>query len=244
MGNSSNLISLRNVFLTYKAEVEVTALRDISLDVGRGEMIALVGASGSGKSTLLALLGLLLRPTAGEYFLDGRPTRDLSEGELCHLRNRRLGFIFQHHLLLPELTALDNVAITQVLNGKDSWKHARDKAGKLLDALGLGHRMNHHARALSGGEQQRVAIARALVNNPDLILADEPTGNLDSENSRRLLAIFRSLFGRGDYTLIVATHSPTVARICPRRLVIKDGLIHEERDGAVPQAAQAQAETV
>ncbi|MBI4872811.1 MAG: ABC transporter ATP-binding protein [Candidatus Riflebacteria bacterium] len=228
MGKSSTLISLRNVFLTYRSEVEVTALREVNVDIGRGEMVALVGASGSGKSSLLALLGLLLQPTSGEYYFDGRTTTGLSESELCHLRNRRVGFIFQHHLLLPELTALENVAINQVLSGKDGWRRAREKAGKLLEALGLGHRLAHHARQLSGGEQQRVAIARALINNPDLILADEPTGNLDSENSRRLLAIFRSLFGRGDYTLVVATHSPTVARICPRTLVIKDGALRDE----------------
>ncbi|MBI2943337.1 MAG: ABC transporter ATP-binding protein [Candidatus Wallbacteria bacterium] len=232
------LLSLRNASLTYPSEVAVTALREVNLDINRGEMIALVGASGSGKSTLLAILGLLKRPSDGEYYFDGRPTRHLSEGELCHLRNRRIGFIFQHHLLLPELTALENVALNQILTGRDSWKNAREKAAKLLSALGLENRLDHHARQLSGGEQQRVAVARALINNPDLILADEPTGNLDSENSRRLLAIFRSLFGKGDYTLIIATHSQQVARICPRLLVIRDGVVSDESQ---PRLALARA---
>lgn len=235
------LLSLRNVSLTYPAEVAVTALREVSLDIDRGEMIALIGASGSGKSTLLAILGLLARPTAGEYYFDGRTTSGLSEGETCHLRNRRIGFIFQHHLLLPELTALENVALAQVLTQKETWKSARAKAAQLLDALGLSHRMEHHARQLSGGEQQRVAIARALINNPDLILADEPTGNLDSENSRRLLAIFRSLFGRGEYALIMATHSAAVAKICPRKLVIRDGVVTDESAGNQPPLALARA---
>ncbi len=222
------LISLRNLSLTYSAEVQVDALQAVDLDIDRGEMLALVGASGSGKSTLLSLLGLLKQPTGGEYYFDGQDTRTLSEDETCRLRNRSIGFIFQHHLLLPELTALENVAIAQVLSGKDSWGNALKKAAKLLDALEMSHRVNHHARQMSGGEQQRVAIARALINNPAVILADEPTGNLDSENSRRLLAIFRSLFGKGDYTLIVATHSPAVARICPRKLVIRDGVVTTE----------------
>lgn len=229
--DSLSLISLRDLSFDYRGGVAVHALRDVNLEVRSGEMIALLGASGSGKSTLLSLLGLLRRPTQGEYYLQGRPTSRQSETELAALRNSRIGFIFQHHFLLPELTSVENVALNQVIGSHASWDEAKDKSARLLTALGLEHRLHHTSRQLSGGEQQRVAVARALINNPDLILADEPTGNLDSVNSRRILSIFRSLFGKRSYTLVIATHSPAVARICPRRLYIRDGnLVDDETD--------------
>jgi ABC-type lipoprotein export system ATPase subunit len=222
------IIFARGLSYTYRAAVEVTALREVDLAVEPGEMISLMGNSGSGKTTLLSILGLLQRPTGGTYHFLDQAVEAVGEEAAARIRNLSIGFIFQHHLLLPELKAWENVALNAVLSGQRSWDKARERAMKLLEVLGLSDRAVHYPRQLSGGEQQRVAIARALVNNPDLILADEPTGNLDSDNSRRIMGIFRALHAKGNHTLIIATHNPDVAHICPRRIALADGRIVED----------------
>ena len=240
------IISAKGLSYVYHTAVEVNALRAVDLDVMPGEMISLMGNSGSGKTTLLSILGLLQRPTGGTYrFLD-QPVEQVSDDRASAIRNISIGFVFQHHLLLPELCAWENVALNAVLAGQRTWDKARERAMKLLEVLGLTERATHYPRQLSGGEQQRVAIARALVNNPDMILADEPTGNLDTDNSKRIMGIFRALHAKGNHTLIIATHNPDVAQICPRRIALADGRIIEDirvnvgtRPGPPREQAQA-----
>jgi putative ABC transport system ATP-binding protein len=234
------IIESKGLGYTYNAAVEVNALREVNFAVQPGEMISLMGNSGSGKTTLLSILGLLQRPTSGTYHFLGEPVENVTEEKAARIRNMSIGFIFQHHLLLPELTAWENVALNAVLSGQRAWGKARERAMKLLEVLGLAERAQHYPRQMSGGEQQRVAIARALVNNPDLILADEPTGNLDSDNSRKIMGIFRALHAKGNHTLIIATHNPDVAHVCPRRIVLADGkLVQDQRVEVPPREAQA-----
>jgi putative ABC transport system ATP-binding protein len=238
------VIEARALEFRFTAGVEVSVLRGVDLVVQPGEMVSLMGDSGSGKTTLLSILGLLQRPTGGRYSFLGQGVESLSEAKMAVMRNLSIGFVFQHHLLLPELAAWENVALNAVIAGQRSWSKARERALKLLEVLGLAERATHFPRQLSGGEQQRVAIARALVNNPDLILADEPTGNLDSDNSRRTLGIFRALHSKGQHTLIIATHNPAIAQMCPRQLVIRDGVIAQDvrtATPATPPAARAEA---
>jgi ABC-type lipoprotein export system ATPase subunit len=222
------IVRTRGLSFTYRAAVEVSALRGVDLEIEPGEMVSLMGASGSGKTTLLSILGVLLRPTSGTYEFLGESVEGVDEDRASRIRNLSIGFIFQHHLLLPELAAWENVALNSVLSGQRSWAKARERARKLLEVLGLAGRMGHYPRQLSGGEQQRVAIARALINNPDMILADEPTGNLDSENSKKIMGIFRALHAKGNHTLLIATHNPVIAQACPRRIVISDGQVVED----------------
>jgi len=195
-------------------------LSDVSLSIKPGEAIALQGASGSGKSTLLSLLGLLNRPKEGQLRLFGEDTARWDEDQRCLVRATRLGFVFQHHFLLPELTALENVGLAQRIVSK-----ADDRPRLLLERLGLGAKLCSFPRELSGGEQQRVALARAVVNSPSLILADEPTGNLDSLSGARVLELLEEQRSELSSTLIIATHSDEVAQCCTRRLVLCDGRI-------------------
>ena len=233
------IVRARKLTFTYKAAIEVSALKAVDLDISSGEMVSLMGASGSGKTTLLSILGMLLKPTAGSYEFLGEPVERVDEERAARIRNLSIGFIFQHHLLLPELSAWENVALNAVLSGQRTWAKARDRSRKLLEVLGLAGRMSHYPRQLSGGEQQRVAIARALINNPDMILADEPTGNLDTENSRKIMGIFRALHAKGNHTLIIATHNPMVAEACPRRIEISDGqVVQDVRSDYEPAQAE------
>jgi putative ABC transport system ATP-binding protein len=220
-------VELRDIQKTYYLdEVEVPVLRGITLSVRRGEMLALTGASGSGKSTLMNIVGCLDRPSAGEYWLDGQEVASLSAERRALIRNRQIGFVFQAFNLLPRTSALDNVAMPLAYTASHlSERGKRDRARQVLDKVGLGDRLSHHPGQLSGGQQQRVAIARALVNNPPLLFADEPTGNLDSRTSKEILSMFQQLNRDDGITIILVTHEPDVARYARRVVHLRDGLI-------------------
>jgi putative ABC transport system ATP-binding protein len=205
----------------------VHALDGVDLEVRHGELLAVIGASGSGKSTLMNILGCLDRPTEGRYFLAGRDVSRLSDNQLAAVRNRQIGFVFQTFNLLSRTTALENVEVPLLYGGM---AHAKAKAREALERMGLADRLTHHPNQLSGGQRQRVAIARALVNGPSIILADEPTGNLDSKTTEEILDLFLDLHRQG-VTLIIVTHEIEIAVRCPRRIHMRDGkIISEERD--------------
>jgi putative ABC transport system ATP-binding protein len=208
--------------------VEVHALRGVSFRVDHGEHVSIVGSSGSGKSTLLNLLGALDRPTSGHVRYDGRDVRELTDTELAELRNLRIGFVFQSFQLLPRLTALDNVQLPLVYR-PGSRKDRKARALAALDAVGLGDRVDHRPSELSGGQQQRVAIARALVTDPALLLADEPTGNLDSRTGEEIMALLEQLHAEQGTALVVITHEAEVAARAQRRIELRDGLVVAER---------------
>ena len=218
------LIELRDVTREYHmGDVEVRALRGVTLDIEAGEFVAIMGTSGSGKSTLMNTLGCLDRPTAGHYRLDGREVSTLGRDELADIRNRTLGFVFQNFNLLARTSALENVELPLLYAGVPAAeRHAR--AAAALERVGLGKRLDHTPSQLSGGQQQRVAIARALVGEPRVILADEPTGNLDSATSVEVMALLQSL-GRAGITVILVTHEPDIAEYAARNIVMKDGQV-------------------
>src|SRR5439155_8081450 len=218
--------------------IDVPVLKGVSLAIARGEMVALMGASGSGKTTLINLLGFLDRPTSGRHGLDGRDVTQLGEVERAWLRSREIGFVFQNFNLLPRLTALENVMMPFVYGSHDfSERACRARARQLLERVGLGDRLDHEPARLSGGEQQRVAIARALINRCSLLIADEPTGNLDSKTGEDLLALFRQLNLEDGLTIVLVTHDPTVAAHAVPILRIRDGLVFDDegpRDRSKP----------
>jgi putative ABC transport system ATP-binding protein len=221
MTNSEPIIRVRGLRKTYQSgDVPVHALRGVDLDVKRGEFLAVIGPSGSGKTTLFHILGGLAPPTAGEVAIDGQELREMSESARTEMRQRKIGFVFQKYNLLPTLTADDNIAIAQSLAGVKERPRGFEQ---VLKQLGIHNRLDHRPRALSGGEQQRVAIARALVNQPVILLADEPTGNLDTENSQMVLDILRQLNkGLGQTTLMI-THNPEAAAFADRTVSMRDG---------------------
>ncbi len=202
---------------------EVAALAGIDLNIAKGEFAALMGPSGSGKSTLMNILGCLDRPTVGSYKLDGQEVATLSDDELAVTRNRRIGFVFQNFNLLSRISAADNVALPLIYAGVGR-KEREEKAKKILEAVGLGDRAEHQPNELSGGQRQRVAIARALVNDPHIIMADEPTGNLDTKSTKEIMEIFEGLHQEGR-TIILVTHEPDIAACASRQLLVRDGLI-------------------
>lgn len=223
----SCVISIRNLKKTYvMGSQTVHALKDINLDVNANEYIALMGPSGSGKSTLMNLLGCLDTPTAGSYVLNNRNVSELDDSELAEVRNSDIGFVFQTFNLLPRLSSQENVALPLVYSGM-SKKKRMQRAADVLDSVGLGDRIDHKPNELSGGQRQRVAIARALVNNPSIILADEPTGNLDTKTSVEIMEIFEKLHASGN-TIIVVTHEPDIAQHCHRIVRLRDGLVESD----------------
>ena len=228
VGNDA-VVRLENVHKTYHTgEVEVLAVRGVSLEIRRGEFVAFMGSSGSGKSTLMNMLGCLDRPSEGRYLLDGLDVSGLDRDRLADIRNRKLGFVFQSFNLLPRTSALENVELP-LLYGEHRLTNMqlREKAGKVLAAVGLAGREDHHPSQLSGGQQQRVAIARALINDPEVVLADEPTGNLDSRTSVEIMDIFQKLNDRG-ITIVMVTHESDIAAYAKRNIVMRDGLVQSD----------------
>jgi putative ABC transport system ATP-binding protein len=218
------MIELKNASKKYKqGQQEIHALHDISLIIGKGEFLSVMGASGSGKSTLLNLIGGLDQPSHGEIFIDGRPLHGISDNELTLIRRRRVGFIFQFFNLLPILTAVENVSLPLLLEGTP-FPQIRPKALELLEKMGLGARVEHRPEQLSGGEMQRVAIARALITNPAVLLADEPTGNLDSHTSEEIFMLLKSLHDQGQ-TIVMVTHDSRAAAYGSRIITLKDGAL-------------------
>jgi len=230
MNNSSGAaVRLDDVRKTYQTgEVEVQAVRGVSIEIGRGEFVALMGSSGSGKSTLMNIIGCLDRPTAGRYFLDGEDVSSLSRDDLADVRNRKLGFVFQNFNLLARTSALENVELPLLYsNVALTSVQLREKAEEVLAAVGLEGRGDHTPSQLSGGQQQRVAIARALINDPEVLLADEPTGNLDSRTSVEVMGIFQGLNDKG-ITIIMVTHEADIASYARRNIVMKDGVVRND----------------
>jgi putative ABC transport system ATP-binding protein len=221
---SEPIISVRDLRKTFRVgEVDVHALRGVNLEVRRGEFLSIIGHSGSGKSTLFNVIGGLTPPTAGNVVIDGKDLRAMSESDRTNLRKQSIGFVFQKYNLLPTLTAHDNIALARSMAGKSL--DLDDSFQAVLTLLGIAHRLHHKPRALSGGEQQRVAIARAVVNHPAILLADEPTGNLDTENSENVLALLRDLNERLGQTILMITHNPEAAAFGHRTARMKDGVI-------------------
>ena len=223
------LVEVRHVSKIYRlGEEEIRALDDVSLDIESGEFISIIGPSGSGKSTLMHILGCLDTPTAGTVKLDGVMIQDASPRQLAALRNQKIGFVFQFFNLLPKLNVVQNVELPMIYSGVPA-RERRRRALTALEAVGLANRCRHRPSQLSGGQQQRVAIARALVNDPRIIFADEPTGNLDSHTGEAILGLFRELSRQGR-TIVLVTHDPEIAAVTPRRIEIRDGKVAQKVD--------------
>ncbi len=240
MAANHAVVSLEEVHKTYHTgEVEVRAVRGVSLGIARGEFVAIMGSSGSGKSTLMNLLGCLDRPTSGRYLLDGEDVSGLDRDQLADIRNQKLGFVFQSFNLLPRTSALENIELP-LLYGRQRLTSAEleEKARKVLATVGLAGREDHHPSQLSGGQQQRVAIARALINDPEVILADEPTGNLDSRTSAEIMGIFQQLNDRG-ITIVMVTHEADIATCAKRNILMRDGTVQSDEPVAHRFLAQS-----
>ena len=242
MDNRKVIIELQNVKRYFQVGSEtVKALRGVSFKIYEGEFVTIMGTSGSGKSTLLNQLGCLDTPTSGEYYLDGISVRTMSKTQRAHLRNRKIGFVFQNYNLLPKTTAVENVELPLMYNSAVSASERRERAIKALQAVGLGDRLEHKSNQMSGGQMQRVAIARALVNDPAVLLADEATGNLDTRTSFEVLVLFQELFRQG-HTIILVTHNPEIAEYSSRTITLRDGKIREDIPNAnIKSAAEALA---
>ncbi|MBA7688916.1 putative ABC transporter ATP-binding protein YknY [subsurface metagenome] len=227
---NNHFIQLENVKKIYKVgETQVNALRDLSYNINEGDFLAIMGPSGSGKSTLMNIVGCLDKPTEGKYFLEGEEVSTFDKNKLARIRNKKIGFVFQTFNLLARTTAIENTELP-LLYSSMSKKKMRELASKSLSIVGLEGREFHRTNQLSGGEQQRVAIARALVNNPSLILADEPTGNLDTKTGKEILDIFKRLNQEKNITIILVTHEPELAQIASRRMHLRDGQIIKEEN--------------
>lgn len=242
-GNNSEknvLIEIENLWKTYQmGSEEIHALRGVSFQIIKGSYVAIMGPSGSGKSTMMNLIGCLDTPSKGNYYLNSRLVSEMDDDELAHIRNKEIGFVFQTFNLLPRASALHNVELPLIYNGTPSHER-KERAIKALQAVELGERIYHRPNELSGGQRQRVAIARALVNNPSLILADEPTGNLDSATSREIMALFDALHERGN-TIILVTHEPDIAEHAHRVIRLLDGQINSDEPTSKGLGAAAAA---
>ena len=222
------MIEIQELTKIYKlGSVEVPALRGVSFNIERGEVVAIMGQSGSGKSTLMNVLGCLDLPTSGQYLLDSKNIAGLKEDDLAQIRNHKIGFIFQQFNLLPRMTVRRNAELPLMYNGGKPQKEIQERAETILKAVGLEERMNHRPTELSGGQQQRVAIARALINEPNLILADEPTGNLDSHTGAEIMQLLLGLNRERQITLVIVTHDPSIAAQTQRVIRLRDGLIEK-----------------
>jgi putative ABC transport system ATP-binding protein len=230
-----NLIVCHDLWKIYRlGDVDVEALRGVSVSIDRGEFVAIMGASGSGKSTLMNILGCLDTPTKGRYSLEGREVASAGQDELAEIRNRRIGFVFQNFNLIPRTSALENVQLPLLYRGLPV-RDQRARAGEALARVGLTGREQHYPAQLSGGQQQRVAIARALVSSPSILLADEPTGNLDTDSSREIMEILVGLNRTDDLTVIVVTHDSTIAGYASREVLVKDGqIVNDQRRAPAP----------
>ena len=234
----SEVIRVEDLYKTYRmGDIEVPALRGINLKIDRGEFVAVMGSSGSGKSTFMNIVGCLDRPSRGKYFLEGEEVGSLSRDQWAHIRNKRIGFVFQGFNLLSRTTALENVELPMMYNGF-AGKQRHNRAVEVLSLVGLGERLDHAPNQLSGGQQQRVAIARALVNGPSLVLADEPTGNLDSATSADIMTLFQRLNSAQGITMVVVTHESDIANYAQRRVMFRDGVIvsDERKDASFKQS--------
>lgn len=222
------MIEVHDLVKIYRlGSVEVPALQGVTFHIERGEVIAIMGQSGSGKSTLMNILGCLDLPTSGEYFFEGKNIAGLSEDELAEIRNHKIGFVFQGFNLLPRISVRRNAELPLMYNGSKPASEVRQRSGTILAAVGLEDRMDHRPTELSGGQQQRVAIARALINEPSLVLADEPTGNLDSHTGAEIMSLMLDLNKQIGMTLVVVTHDPNIASLCQREIHLRDGLIED-----------------
>lgn len=220
------VVEAHNLTKVYQmGDVEVHALRGLTVDISPGEVIAIMGPSGSGKSTLMNILGCLDKPTAGEYFLDGEIVSKMNDDQLADVRNRKVGFVFQNFNLLPRVSALANVELPLRYSSNGNGKNRRQRSKEALQAVGLGDRMYHQPNELSGGQQQRVAIARALVNDPAIVMADEPTGNLDTKSGNEIMELLLKLNKERGTTLIIVTHDPEVAQLTQSVIRIRDGVV-------------------
>ncbi len=225
---SEQLIKIEEIFKTYRmGDVEVRALRGVSLEIAPGDFVSIMGPSGSGKSTLMNIVGCLDQPTAGRYWLDGTDVSRLNDNQLAEIRNRKIGFVFQTFNLLARTTAFQNVTLPLIYAGMGA-RERREHSRQALEAVGLGDRLNHRPNELSGGQQQRVAIARALVTEPAIILADEPTGNLDTTSGAEIMHIFRQLNSERGITVVFVTHDPEIAEQTRRIIRIRDGVIESD----------------
>lgn len=233
------VIETRDLHKIYHlGSVDVAAVNGVSIRVDRGEFAAIMGHSGSGKSTFMNLIGCLDRPTSGTYLLEGEDVSNMTSDQLADIRNRRLGFVFQGFNLLPRTTAIENVELPMLYSGVPD-EERKSRALEALTMVGLGDRADHGPSELSGGQQQRVAIARALVNNPSLILADEPTGNLDTHSSQDILGVFRRLNEERGITIVMVTHEPDVAAWTRRTIMFRDGVVIEDRPSSAPAQVTA-----
>jgi len=228
MGKKDNVILAKEITKVYQmGEVKVNALSGVSVKIGRGEVVSIMGPSGSGKSTLMNIIGCLDRPTSGAYYLDDQLVSNMTDDQLASVRNKKVGFVFQNFNLLSRSTALINVELPLRYAGITEGR--REKAVQALESVGLGDRLNHKPTELSGGEQQRVAMARAIINNPSMILADEPTGNLDSKSGREIMDLLLNLNKEFGTTLIVVTHDPQIAKHTRRVIELYDGLVKRKK---------------
>ena len=231
--DNNSLIRLENITKTYAVgETQVNALKGISCSLNRGDMLSIMGPSGSGKSTLMNIVGCLDKPSSGKYFLEDREVSTYDKNQLAHIRNKKIGFVFQNFNLLSRTTALENTELPLLYDADIPTRKSREMALHALELVGLKGRELHKTNQISGGERQRVAIARALVNNPSLILADEPTGNLDTKTGDEIMEVFKKLNRERGITIILVTHDPEISVIAPKRLYVRDGIVEKEEEAS------------